>query len=337
MADYSQWIKDLSKKTGASVEQSDIDRLNSTNADDVSRLQGALTSQYQRRGSSGQEGSGMEAAQASAAGYGSARGETSDDRYNPAPASNDTPPPGGTMNSWTGQPTGVGGSSSGAPDWYRQSMDQQLEFQRQSAERANQLQQQQFEYQKAQDAQRQARADSLYGTLLGRAQQGLDVDPNNPVIRAQTDVFNANQDRARRGYLSDTAERSGPYANLQGERRMTAEKVGQAGGEFQAQLMGRELQSKRDEIAQALSGMQGMLSADQAANLQRQLSLYDNAIKQTGMGNQMALGLGDLGLRSQLGLGDLNLRGMLGSGDLSLRASDQANRNYFANMFGQQY
>jgi hypothetical protein len=124
------------------------------------------------------------------------------------------------------------------------------------------------------------RGDALYGQLSARAGQSLNIDRNDPIIRGQADSYAANMDRERRNYLSDTAERSGQFANLQGERRMTAEHTGQAQGQFEAQLMGRELTARRDEIQQALSGMQGQLSAEQQMNLQKQLGLLNNSIQQ---------------------------------------------------------
>lgn len=128
--------------------------------------------------------------------------------------------------------------------------------------------------------QNDSRQNDLYNTLLGRAQQGLTVDPNDPNIKGQTDAFSAEQERTRRNFLGDLAEKNGPYSTGQqlGQARMTAEKAGQATGGFQAQLMGRELQSRRDEIAQALTSMGSMLSETQKVDLQRELATMDNSI-----------------------------------------------------------
>jgi hypothetical protein len=104
MADYGSWINDLSKRTGASVEQSDIDRLNNTNPDDVGRLQSALEDQYKRRGSSGQTGSGPDSGALSAAGVGSGRGE----HASSGPSSNQA---------WTGSPGPSAGFGGGFGQW----------------------------------------------------------------------------------------------------------------------------------------------------------------------------------------------------------------------------
>ena len=161
-------------------------------------------------------------------------------------------------------------------------------------------------------AANKAKGDALYGQLSARAGQSLNIDRNDPIIRAQSDAFSAQQERSRRQYLNAAAERGGQFANLQGERRMTAENAGQATGGFEAQLMGRELTSRRDEIQQALNGMQGQLTADQQLQLQKQLGLLNNAIQQqavntgqynavtgrTGTQNTYDLGQQQIGLNS---------------------------------------
>ena len=65
--------------------------------------------------------------------------------------------------------------------------------------------------------------------------------------------------------------------------------------------MGRELTARRAEIASALQGMQGMLNADQTRQLQQQLGLIDQAIRQQelGLGGQQLDASWQMGLRSQ--------------------------------------
>lgn len=128
--------------------------------------------------------------------------------------------------------------------------------------------------------------DQLVQQLLGRAGQSLAVDRNDPVIRAQADAYSANQQRAQRDYLADLAEKSGPYANLQGEARLSAERLGQQTGAFEAQLMGRELDTRRTEITDALTQLRGMLTTDQQLALQRELALIDDATKRLGLNYQ---------------------------------------------------
>lgn len=132
--------------------------------------------------------------------------------------------------------------------------------------------------------------DALYDQLMKRSTQSLNVDPNDPIVRGQTDAFSAQQERARRDFLGEQAESNGPYgtgAQL-GQARMTAEKLGQNTAGFQAQLMGRELESRRQEISQALSQMGGMLTEDQRMALQRELGYLNDATQRYGINESAA-------------------------------------------------
>ncbi len=187
--------------------------------------------------------------------------------------------------------TGGGGGQSTTQQWNNSQNDY-----------TNQLLQQMMEQQRGAADQNRQRGDALYGQLMQRATQGTNVDKNDPVIRAQTEAFTANTDRAQRNYLADRAESLGPYSSgaMRGEGRMATERAGQAAGGFQAQLMGRELTARRDEIQNALSGMQGMLSADQTRELQKQLGLLNHSIQQQGIGlGQQGLGLQAKGMENQ--------------------------------------
>lgn len=127
---------------------------------------------------------------------------------------------------------------------------------------------------------------ALYDTLLARSKQGLAVDRNDPAVRGQADAFSANQTRTQRDYISDLAEKAGPNANIRGEERMAAERSGQASGAFEADLMAREITAKRDEIATALSSMQGLLTFEQQQALTKELALMDDAIKRLTLKQQ---------------------------------------------------
>lgn len=138
----------------------------------------------------------------------------------------------------------------------------------------------------AEAQQNTARRDELFNLLMSRATQGLNVDRlSNPAIRAQSDAYRANEERTKRGFLADLAERSGPFANLTAESRLASERVGQRTGAFEAQLTADEIRARRDEIAQALAMASGMLSQDQQVALQRELSMLNTALAR----EQMAL------------------------------------------------
>lgn len=176
--------------------------------------------------------------------------------------------------------------------------------------------QQMREEMKAREAATNTRRDGLYQQLDTRAKQSLTIDPNDPVIAAQTDAYGADQQRASRDYLANLAEKAGPDANLRGEQRMAAEKVGQATSGFRAQLMGQELTQRRGEIVDALNSMRGLLTADQQAQLEQEVSLLDHSIKQQGIGLQgRSL---DQDWRKALMMNDQF------NADLGLRAEDRA-------------
>ena len=112
----------------------------------------------------------------------------------------------------------------------------------------------------------------LYNMLMGRAQQSLQVNPNDPIIRSQLEPYNAQNTRAARQYMSQVAEKEGANSNIASSGRAAAEKVGQMGASYQGQLMQNELNARRNEIQQALSGMQGFLTQEQSMQLQEELA-----------------------------------------------------------------
>lgn len=138
--------------------------------------------------------------------------------------------------------------------------------------------------------------DELYGTLVNRSQLSEQVTPDDPLIKSQTDAFRNEQERSRRGYMSDLAEKQGPLANLSGERRMAHERAGQAVGSLQNQLMVQELNSRRGIISEALQSRASLLTSEQQAGLQRELAQLDAQIKQEQMALQRELGLGNQNL-----------------------------------------
>lgn len=121
-------------------------------------------------------------------------------------------------------------------------------------------------------------AGSLFNTLMGRANQSLDVNRKDPIIANNVNAYDAAQERSNRDYLRHVAEQAGPISNLNQERRMTAESRGRNTGGFQAQLMQQELTARRSEIQQALSGATGLLTEEQRQSLSRELAQMDNAL-----------------------------------------------------------
>lgn len=123
----------------------------------------------------------------------------------------------------------------------------------------------------------------LYNLLMGRANQSLNVDPNDPAIKNAVNMFAAQQTRAMRDNIDALAERSGPNANLNAERRMMSENAGLATGQLASQLVINEITARRQEIMQALQLMGGLLTDTQQLALQRELGLINAQLQQYGL------------------------------------------------------
>jgi hypothetical protein len=118
-------------------------------------------------------------------------------------------------------------------------------------------------------------ANDLYSLLRARAGQSLTVDPNDPVIKAQTDAFRAEQTRAARNIMAEQAEKGGVNANEDANQRSAIEKAAQNTAGFQGTLMANEVAARRAEIQAALQGQQGVLTAQQQMALQQELANLD--------------------------------------------------------------
>ena len=144
-----------------------------------------------------------------------------------------------------------------------------------------------------------AHKDDLMGLLSERMRQGEEIDPNNPIIKNQVDLFRGEQDRTRRDYLTNMAEKLstqglGNSGRLQNEQRFAQEQAGLQTGQFQAELMGRELTARRDEIKHAIDTMGDLLTEQERQMLQRELAEAENAMQKYGIdksGEQFFAGL----------------------------------------------
>lgn len=183
-----------------------------------------------------------------------------------------------------------------------------------------------------QNTANQGAQDVLRNTLLDRATQGTTVDTNDPTFRAQADNYAATQERLRRNYQDDAAERltaqgMGSSGAMDAERRFSNEQAANSTAGFEAQLAQSELMNRRQEISDALNGLGGLISGDQARALQKQLADLDAAIKRESLAQSGSLASQDLALRSQLGMGGLNLDALR-----TKLQSDQFNKSLGFNM-----
>lgn len=119
--------------------------------------------------------------------------------------------------------------------------------------------------------------NALFKTLMDRAGQSLNIDGSDPIIKNQTDAFNATQQRSERNFEQQMAERLGANSNMDADRRVGAERIGQNTSQFEAQLIGQERTARRNEIQSALSGSQGLLTTEQQMQLQEELAQLNMA------------------------------------------------------------
>jgi hypothetical protein len=116
------------------------------------------------------------------------------------------------------------------------------------------------------------RSSQLYDELMKRSQQGLTVNANDPHIKAQTDAASVAGNREMLHSQQAAAERGGAY-NTGGQAnfaRASAEHLGNNMANLTGQLLGREVDARRKEISDALSGRQGMLSQEESSRLREQ-------------------------------------------------------------------
>lgn len=126
-------------------------------------------------------------------------------------------------------------------------------------------------------ATNQGTTDVVRNSYLSQATQNPTATRDDPAVRAVADANTANLERQRRQYLDDAAEKAGPYGSgaMDTERRMTAERVGQQAGAFEAQLVMRQNDIRRAEIQNALAALQASGDKDRAAMLQREMGQLD--------------------------------------------------------------
>lgn len=164
----------------------------------------------------------------------------------------------------------------------------------------------------AKNTTNQGTQDVVRNSYLQQATQPTNVTRNDPNIRPQADAFAAAQDRARRQYESEQAERLsaqglGNSGAMQNERRVAAERAGVNTGSFEAQLVGNELKAQRAEKQMALEALLKAGQMDQANALQRELAQIDAQLKQAGLDVQGNLGGRELDIKDRLGTGGLNV------------------------------
>lgn len=162
----------------------------------------------------------------------------------------------------------------------------------------------------------------LVNALMQRSNQSLNINAaSDPNIRSQADPYAAAQERGARNFLADQAEKNGPNANMTGQARVAAEHAAQASGLFESGLVGHELDARRNEIQNALTSMQGMLTDQQKMALQKELGYMTDATQRYGIQSNANTAAAGQGIDWQKALMQNQQFGQ----DLGLRAEDQFN------------
>lgn len=165
--------------------------------------------------------------------------------------------------------------------------------------------------------------DAMYSKLNGLIDKyGQPVDPNDPSISGVVDSYEGDVGRSTNRFKEFAAERahaegvpSGAFDSQVGNAIMSG---GRAVGDLRSQMMRDEMLSRREALMQTMQQSQGMMNADQAANLQSRISAIDGMLKSRGMDIDQSLGESRLSLDKSLGEGRLSLDKMLGMSKIDL-------------------
>lgn len=112
--------------------------------------------------------------------------------------------------------------------------------------------------------------EQLIQTLLAKANQNPNVDPNDPAVQASTEAYDADQTRQARNGLSALAEKGGSGLNLSGATLAASEAAGQNTASYRANLVNTMTQQRMQAIQAALSGSTGLLTAQDQSRLQEE-------------------------------------------------------------------
>jgi hypothetical protein len=176
--------------------------------------------------------------------------------------------------------------------------------------------------------------------LFSQSKQSLNVNPNDPIIKGQVDQFSAMQDRDRKKYQNEAAEALaakglGTSGALVNENRISNENAANADSQFQAQLIGRELQTRRDEIQHALDSMGSLLTEKDKESLQMELAKMDDAIKRQQLEQQNSQYYAGLGQADKQFYAQLAQQGRLADAGLGFQYAQLGQQgNQFLDQLG---
>jgi hypothetical protein len=149
-----------------------------------------------------------------------------------------------------------------------------------------------------QDTNRQGQFfDQLQGYI---DQYGRPVTPDDPIIKAQTDAFRAQQTRGAEQGQAKLAEANAYKGTPTGTRDAGTQAGYEAAalntGNFQANQMFQEQTQRRSALQNILSLYGGQLTAEQTRQLQSEIAAIDATLRNQGLVNQNAQFYDQLGL-----------------------------------------
>lgn len=129
---------------------------------------------------------------------------------------------------------------------------------------------------------------------------------DDPIIKRQSEVFAAGQQRAAKQAQDEAAEAAGAEGMgssgaLELRKRAASERAGNAIGAFEADLTNREYVRRKQEIQDYMKMNAATIDADQQRMLQRELAQLDAALRRQGYDVQTSLGNRELDIRNDLG------------------------------------
>ena len=181
--------------------------------------------------------------------------------------------------------------------------------------------------------QQQAQTTSQLQTVLQQllAQNPGTVDPNSEPMRQQRGAFQRGQQRAMERARLAAAERAnatGATGALEGDINRMNLTAAQQSGDFEAGMVGGELQAQRQQLAQAMQIAASMGQAAEARQLQERMNEIDATLRREGYGLQERLGRGQLGL----GLLEAQLRNQQANNQLGFNYAQLGNQSNTAVM-----
>lgn len=138
--------------------------------------------------------------------------------------------------------------------------------------------------------------NSIRALLLQKLQEfGQPTSPNDPIIAGQTEAYRNERTRSAEAERAQMAERAAFQGLLSGGQSSGAfdttvqginEQAGQDVSGFKAQLMGRELENRRSQLASMLSLAVQSGDQESARSLQLQIAQMDQELRKMGLAQQ---------------------------------------------------